>query len=752
MKRIAARNRERRWVTCAVVFGAGVALRLFLFSGYGLGDDVNYFTSFHSIYRSGTYNPSDPYAMRFGIWVPVVLSMKLLGVTEAGFVGAITACSIVNLVLVYLLARQEWEPRYALLAMALLAVFPLDVLSSTLFANDIILATYCFTALWLYRKALRTPEPGAPRVLSAAGAGVFLAFGFVTKPWVVLLAPLLGAETLRHGRAARQCAVVTGGAVALLVGGYVGWQWWRFGNPLYHIDLARSSAIFLPYSRDILLDYPRMLFLRNEYGSRFAGLYPHALVVLALLFALRVGRAGRWLAYTAVLVLGLAALPTGRVNGRWMTLVPHIFRYLCLISIPLCLALAAYLRELFRYRATAGALVTASLLIAGLVESAALTEPSRDAFGEERRAITVLGQFPDEQVWSDHAFLGRFQNFALQARRFDLTHPILSENAQGRARELADVAEGMVVTGGGRLPWYGCWSCIPDLGSTAVPPSWTLVSTFAGKPLTFYRHEPLRIWHVSRAAETARQLLADRGDVRARRALFQRLVDRGGEAPEVVVEVGRQLCEERPDDMELAYLTGVACARAGKVGCATRGLSAALAAGLPDDRAREALRLLAMTRERAADYEQAYRWIAERRRRFPALPMDPILDEIDSGMPEAVARYQERNFVAAEQMFTTIANRPSNPDRERRALYFLALTLFRMGNISEAVSRADLYRARYGEDPGWVELRYRHGVAARPIDSRTAREAFRDVLTRFPKTPWAKEAEGQLNAMSYAGG
>src|SRR2546428_154421 len=175
---------SRQRLYWALVFALGVGLRLALFSGCGLGDDPNFFQSYSSILRSGRYNPADHYQMRFGLWVPVVGSMRLLGVTEAGFIGAITACSIANLVLVYLLARQEWDRPWALLAMGLAAVYPLDVLCSTLFASDMILATYCFTALWLYRKALGAGEGGASRMVWAAASALLLFFGLVSEPWV----------------------------------------------------------------------------------------------------------------------------------------------------------------------------------------------------------------------------------------------------------------------------------------------------------------------------------------------------------------------------------------------------------------------------------------------------------------------------------------------------------------------------------------------------------------------------------------
>src|SRR5262245_2039019 len=398
------------------------------------------------IARADTYYPSDPYQMRFGMWVPVVIAMKLFGQTELGFVGGMLVCSIFNLVLIYLLARQEWTWPYALLAMALLAVYPLDVLCSTLFANDMMLGTWSFTSLFLYRKALSEGTRPAVRFASAVGSGVFVLFGFVTKPWLVLMIPLFAIEALRHRRAWR-VSLLTAAAAAFFLTAYVSWQWMRFGDPLYHIDVARPLAIFLPYSRDLLLEYPRMLFLPNEYGSRFAGFYPHLVVALALLFVWRAPGALRWLLYFLILLAGLAALPAGRRDGAWVTLVPHIFRYLASVSIPLCLALAALLREVCRRRIIVGSALVAVVLVTSVVQSVALTTPSRDAFGEERRANAVLRQYPDEPVLSDHHLLGRLFNFEWKGRHVDRLRPLLGVTRPERHAEYAAFTEGMVVTG-----------------------------------------------------------------------------------------------------------------------------------------------------------------------------------------------------------------------------------------------------------------------------------------------------------------
>jgi len=494
--------RDRHWLRWASVFGLGVVLRLLLWGGYGLGDDPNYFSAYSSIYRNGTYSPLDPYQMRFGIWAPVVVAMKLFGPTEAGFVGAITVASIVNLVLVYLLARQEWnDRRIALVAMLLLAVCPLDVLCAGLFANDMILATYCFAALWVFRRSLRDDVTAAGRTVAAVATGVFLLCAFVAKPWVSLVAPLFVVEAAWRWRARWPSVVTAAASTALCVGAYCAWQWKRFGDPLYHVNVSRPFAIFVPYSREIMLDYVRMLFRPNDYGALFAGYYPHALLVLAALFVRRLGAAGKWLGYTALILAGLTALPAGRVDGRWVTLVPHIFRYLALATLPLCLALTAYARELLCRRWDAGAVLVAGFALLAIVQSVHVTEPTRDAYGEQRRALAFVRAFPDAKVWADGGIGSRFINFELRGAHFERFGSIRSENPPGRAAEYSAIPGGVVITGGARNPWYNCFPCGGNLDRYTPPSTWTLLATFDGARAA-YRPEPLRIWRVATRAET----------------------------------------------------------------------------------------------------------------------------------------------------------------------------------------------------------------------------------------------------------
>lgn len=722
-----------------LVFGAGAFLRILLFSGYGLGDDPNFFAAYFDIYRSGSYLPTRAYDFRFSFWGPVVGFMRLFGVSEPGFIGFVTFCSILNLALIYRLGRQEWERGTALLAMGLLAIFPLDVLCSTLFVIDIPLSTYCFGAFWLYRESFASGRSAAACRAYAAAAAVFLFFAYLAKEWALLIGILFAVEALKERRVRQSATLVCGGGFAILMAVYACWEWIRFGDPLYRIHLVKSVAIFLPYSREIVVDYPRMMFLANDYGSFFAGFFPHLLFALAVVFAMRVRSAGKWLAFFVLLFAALALAPSDRAGGQWRVLVPHIFRYLCLISIPLCLALAAYLREVFLWKRVAGGLLTGSLVVISLFQCVALSRPTRDAFGEQRRATMLLRQFPDERVWSDYGFESRFANFELRGGQPNRIGWVRSEDAALRWREFLELEEGLLVSGGGRLPWYGCQRCTADLGDFKVPPTWSLVAEIPGTK-TAYRAEPLRIWKISRATLTVRQMLRDVLEWNPRLEQLKKASAENRNA--VAAELGRAMLESGsgPDRETVYFLTGLACLRDGKPEAASRFFSEGLQKYPDGPRAAEFVYHLALSSSAASDFVKAEEWVRLFRKRFPSLAVAGPLLEIESGLNRAISDYHQGMLQKAQRAFSSLAERADqNPLVRRQARYFLALTLFRASQVEEGKKQSDLYRSAYGEDPSWVELYFREGEALAPGSPSRATVIFSDLVRRFPQSFWVEQ-------------
>lgn len=735
------------WFFIGALLIVGTLLRLALASGYGLGDDGPFFAPYSAIARSGVFDPGEQYSLRFGTWLPVVASLRLLGQTEVGFLAPILIASVVNLLLVYSIARDEWDRAAARCAMALLAVLPLEVLCATVFAPDVMLATWMFGSYWCLRRALRT-DRSVRRWLFALGAGLTFFVGFISKPWVAFVIPLLAWEALWRGR--RRLGVLAVAAVAAIApaAALCAWQAARFGDPLHQLTMTRRMAAFEPYSSKILLDYPHMLLWPTEYGSFFAGWYPHLLIVLAILCARSAYTAGKWLLYSLIVLLGLAAMPSHWGNGQWQTLSPHIFRYLTLLSIPLCLALTAYLRVLWTRWPRVGRALMTALLALSLWQSVELTAPTRDAFAETRQASVLLASYPDDTLYLDRDLGLRVVDFVLVDRGFERAIRLAAETPEAQAAELGAIQEGLIVTGGARLPWYGCLRCVAHVDGWQVPAHWTLLKQLDA-PLTAYRREPLRLWRASVATLNATAISADVPTAAGRAALVRELLAQN--RPLEALAIGERL--PLTADPQLSNLLGRACQDARRPFCAIRYLKTAAATTSDRAQRQDALGrlILAYTNERVADPDKARRAYAALTRQFPETANDPNLRLSVSPLVEGRQLLHQDRLTAARAALERVTTDPlATPPELIDAQYYLALIAFRERRIDDGVALREAYRRSRGENDQWLELCYREAAARRWVTPAVVPAQLQALIARAGASPWGAEGARLLNEVLHA--
>lgn len=477
------------WLALTLLTVAGAAWRWALFSGDGLGDDPNFFGSYYGTFASGWFKTA--YNYRFAQWMPIYATWKLLGVSERTWILPITLAAVATIPLAYLLGTHLFSRRAGLVAALLHAANPFDTLASTLFITDVILALYLGLAVlcFLYGDTLSRK---AWYVL----AGVFVAVSYFAKMWGPFILPFFGLLTLSQPRRLLRHWPFYGTVALLAALSFLGDRYLSGDVFGYYRTTVREAGLW-KMSVIELLEYPRQMFLRNEHGNYFHGFYFWALIPCLPLVLLRRDRAVIPLLWLLVLLLTLEFMPQKVTLDGWYT-QGHYFRYLSILVLPTCLVLAYGFDTWLRWTprlAVAALFIFVSL---SLVHAYHLTFPSRDAFDDMRRgADTIVAMNPDV-VYADVGMRNRLVRFTRLINLPGRVIELMAHNPADRRAELEKIQSGWVITGGGRMPYYGDPFVTANLsGSFVPPPGWVLLWTLQ-KPPAPYRQEPLRIWRVNR--------------------------------------------------------------------------------------------------------------------------------------------------------------------------------------------------------------------------------------------------------------
>jgi len=474
-----------------------VVLRLRYFSGLGLGDDALLRYDIWNVVRSGHVNFT-PNGYRFTWWIPTALSCRLLGLTEAGLITPIVAFDVLGMVLVCLFARRLWGGSGAVIAALLLAVLPLDVAWSTMLTSDILFSFFSALCVFFVLRALgEDDDAGRGRAWTLAAVALWLAYH--TKVTGVLLVPALAVIGWANRRTLDATVFRFLGTAALLFGASGLVFYVLHGDVLapFNIELRLQGLVgpeapLHRASMEAFKIYPRWLFLPDSLGTWVYSVYPHLLIVLAVAgTALGIRPCWPVLWWLFFLFLGME-LNFQRAGGVWVTGFRNV-RHGHVFAYPLVLLLTGYLVA-FRQRypkATGGLL----LLVLGfsLWQSVATATITHVAFGDERSTTRFLATLPPKPTYSDFQ-LGQWFTFSGLSETGWQFRVVEADDRVKRRRELAAVAAGYLVTGGGREPYYGCTHCIPSAADVAAD-RWVLLKEFpSSMPPTSWRAEPLRIW------------------------------------------------------------------------------------------------------------------------------------------------------------------------------------------------------------------------------------------------------------------
>jgi hypothetical protein len=330
-------------IALAAILLGGLLLRLALFPGTQISDDVAYIRTAHRI-AHGTYDiraVQDIKEFRLGLLLPMAVLLRAFGTGE--FTGALFSMLSWTGVplLLFFWTRRLLGPRPAILACLFSALVPLDVLMSSTMFPEVPVAVINLAALLALDVGLERRKPALWFL-----AGLLVGLGYFVKESSVFWIPsmILWCWWRRGGW--RPVAALVGAVAVVFAAEFALYALWA-GDPMHRHRITQASYVpeWAPlysskerYLRRLFLDIPDLLFNPAREASTVFGCVFLA-AIPAGVWAWRQDRAR--MAGPLWLLLGLY-LTFNFFPGRLVPYMPNgiMYRYLYPFLLPAYMILA----------------------------------------------------------------------------------------------------------------------------------------------------------------------------------------------------------------------------------------------------------------------------------------------------------------------------------------------------------------------------------------------------------------------------
>jgi len=177
-------NTKQVFTLLCIIFFA-VALRVIFFVGIGFNDDSYYLEFAERIYKGLEFRPTKyVWSVRVGVYLPVVLSWKIFGISEFSTSLFFLLYSIGVVLMTYFIGKELFNERVGLVASLLISVFPLDVIYSTQVGPDLPFQLFSAAAVLFFLKSYKFSK--GYKIYSFL-AGLFLGIAYIFKEMVFLV-------------------------------------------------------------------------------------------------------------------------------------------------------------------------------------------------------------------------------------------------------------------------------------------------------------------------------------------------------------------------------------------------------------------------------------------------------------------------------------------------------------------------------------------------------------------------------------
>ncbi len=321
-------------LSLATLVVVGALVRIWAFGGtsFALGSDESRYVAVAQNLALGQLPDGD--AQWFGaravfLW-PVALIFRVVGANDYTAVAWPFFISLVSIIACYLVAREITGRRQAVVAAAIVAVAPVEVLMATHLRPDAVMPAFVALAVWAAFRTRTSTHTGAWLVTS----GVLMGAGWASRETAILMVPVMVVAAWPALRASwRRVAELIAGLVAVPLIEVIVFAF--AGRPLWPLT-ATAGASNLRTPEAAL-----------ENGSTFAGLLGSEVVhsgslvlltlpVVALALVVGILRRQHSIIVPAIwLVVGYTVLEIGAIIS-----VGAPARFLTLLTIPAALLMA----------------------------------------------------------------------------------------------------------------------------------------------------------------------------------------------------------------------------------------------------------------------------------------------------------------------------------------------------------------------------------------------------------------------------
>ena len=173
-------------IRLATILLFALAIRIYYFTGLGVGDDVIYITQTLAHAMSGMWPPvHDHWSTRIGLTLPTALLLRWLGYEPWVFVLFPLAASMVKVLVCFMVGKAILGEKGGLIASLILATFPLDIIYATHVYPDTLIGLFSSVALISWVWALQTD-----RHAYFITTGVFLGVAYFCHETIIMQAPV----------------------------------------------------------------------------------------------------------------------------------------------------------------------------------------------------------------------------------------------------------------------------------------------------------------------------------------------------------------------------------------------------------------------------------------------------------------------------------------------------------------------------------------------------------------------------------